>query len=507
MRNVWKFGTRWSDKGSVGTSIFREVFYPNGLIFATTRRCLDICEGDLFAVADGYSVIAIAEAITPGCCVTKLRKENYTPTASEYLQDSGIYGCRVKYYLLDEEDSFPYCKMGKFYHAGEDVSRKVNELYDKYRDDNKVVSTLPLLFNWANKELAQDSFLCWILQCAASTYNERQYSIERQFGFNFIKALLAKNDVELPDDETVETHVIKQCYNIDVACKVVFGSNRYGILIEDKVAADVYNDIESYKRRLASDERFKECVILTVIVRTGDEKEVFGSQYPYFLRRDFLALFGHDQRFGQSQILSDFHAHMQLVENHVSAWKRTSVVDWDWDAWKGFFSELQQRGNVKQRRWSMIAKRGREAFLCAFPAWDDSIWLGPFVLYWQIESDRRFLVLKVIEVYANFALVRDAFMAAIDVFIQSDDKWKQLNMHKPSKKGTGYSMSLEIVEPEDWYGAGTEVQDIAKIEEKITLANEFCSAFMCAVKDDSRSDFSQLKEIMAHASRKNNEKS
>lgn len=496
MRNVWKIGTRWSERGTAGTSIFKKVFFPNGLAFTTSKRCLEICEGDLFAVADGYSVVALAEAITPGCNVTKLRLENYSDEAKSYLKDPNIYGCRVKYYLLDEEDSFPYPKMGMFFHAGSEVSRKVNELYAKYQKGQTSHLELPRLFNWANKELAQDSFLCWVLQCASSTMAERQQSGEREFGFRFVQALLKKHHIELSDSETLETAVIKQNYNIDVACRVMFGENRYGILIEDKVAADVYNDIENYKKRLAADALFKGCSILPIIVRTGDEKEVLGSQYPYFLRQDFLELFASNPAFEESQILEDFHAHLQQVERRVSAWKTTSVIHWEWDAWKGFFAELQQRGNVKQTRWTTVAGRGR-AFLCAFPPWDESVYLGSLVLYWQFESDRQCLALKLIEVYSKHAELRDAFMNAIDAFCATDEKWKMLDMKKPARKGTGYSMTLKIIDSKVWYGKESVIPSIERIEAQINLANEFCASFISAVKENKLECVFKLNQLMA----------
>lgn len=502
MRNVWKFGTRWSDRGIAGTSIFKEVFYPNGLVFATTNRCLDICEGDLFAVADGYAVVAIAEALTPGCNVTKLRKENYGDSVREYLEDSGIYGCRARYFLLSEDDSFPYKKMGKFFRAGDDVTRRVNDLFEKYKGNIKTDNGLPRLFDWANKELAQDSFLCWILQCASSTYEERQSSVERQFGFAFLKALLAKHGISMQDHEALETLVIKQSHSIDVACRVVYGTNRYGILIEDKVSADVYNNIEVYRKRLANDVQFKECEILPTIVRTGDEKEVFKKQYPFFLRKDFLDLFKQNPLFEQSQILSDFHAHMQLVENRVSAWQHLPIGKWEWDAWKGFFSALQRRGNVKQNRWTTVPRPGKESFLCAFPAWDESVRLGPFYLYWQVESDNRNLVLKVLEVYSHCAVVRDAFIDAIDAFIETDSKWKGLGIHKPTRKGTGCSMSLKIIDAKNWYGAVDQVQTIEQVESKISRANDLISEFLCVMKDDSRTDYPSLRSLVAQFSKK-----
>ena len=506
MRNCWKIGTRWDDYGKAGTSIFKNVFLPGGVVFATSQRCLEVAEGDLFAVADGYTVIAIAEALTPGLNVTKLRADNYPESVKEYLGDSDIFGCKVKFYILDENDTFEYKKMGKFYHAGEWVTDKVNKLFKKYTSESSKSPNLPCLFDWANKELAQDSFLCWILECATSTAKERRDSPEHMFGFKFVQALLAKNKITIPDSATLETEVLKQEYNIDVACRISFNQHRYGVLIEDKVTANVTNDIEKYKKDLSEDERFRDCTIYPFIVRTGDEKEVHELPYPYFLREDFLNLFAADCNYDQSQILGDFHTHLSHIEERIKAWESSPVNEWDWNAWKGFYATLQRRGVVEQNRWNMVAGNGRTAFLCSYPAWDDSsnIWVGPFVLYWQLEEDRRCLVLKILEVYANNSVVRDTFINAIDVFAQGDSRWKKLKMHKPSRRGVGYSMSLKIIDVEDWYGDPANVQTIEAIENRINEANAFKNAFIAAIDTNKCKAFESLRSLVKEAEKDGN---
>ena len=131
MRKVWKIGSRWDDNGAPGTSILDSIFIPNGLVFATTTLCLEIQEGDLFAVADGYKIVAIAEALTPGFRMDRLNAALHpNPTVFENYLFADNYGCKVRIFKLDENDIFEYAKMGKLIVAGDNVSQKVNGFFD-----------------------------------------------------------------------------------------------------------------------------------------------------------------------------------------------------------------------------------------------------------------------------------------------------------------------------------------------------------------------------------------
>ena len=154
MRRCWKVGTRWDEFGKQGTSIFESVFLPSGLIFATTDKCLQISEGDLFAVADGYTVIAIAEALTPGFIFSKLRSDNYSPVASDYVGDSSIFGCKVRFYILNTKDAFKYKKRGKFCQAGDVVTKIVNNLFKKCQKYSSLSSNLKNTIPLSLQEIA-----------------------------------------------------------------------------------------------------------------------------------------------------------------------------------------------------------------------------------------------------------------------------------------------------------------------------------------------------------------
>lgn len=132
MRNAWKIGSRWDDNGAPGTSIIDSVFIPNDVVFATTTLCLEIKEGDLFAIADGYKVVAIAEALTPGFRMDRLDPNLHPATQSfrDYLFADN-FGCKVRIFKLDESAVFEYKKAGKLIRLSQDITRRINDLFDK----------------------------------------------------------------------------------------------------------------------------------------------------------------------------------------------------------------------------------------------------------------------------------------------------------------------------------------------------------------------------------------
>lgn len=143
MRNVWKIGSRWDDNGALGTSILDAVFIPNGVVFATTTLCLEIAEGDLFAVADGYKVVAIAEALTPGFRMDRLNPDLHpNPQSFKTYLFADNYGCKVRIFKLDNQTVFEYKKMGKLTKVSADITKRVNCIFatqsQKKRSHNRV---------------------------------------------------------------------------------------------------------------------------------------------------------------------------------------------------------------------------------------------------------------------------------------------------------------------------------------------------------------------------------
>lgn len=143
MRTVWKVGSRWSDWGDPNTRIADSVFQRYSIAFANTHAVLDTRPGHLVALADGYTIVAIGEILSPAKPIEELNIVLEEPDRKKFFNDvsvpfeandnnSNVCGCIVRYHWLKKEDQFTYSKAGRFFHAT-GIEARVNEIFDKIR--------------------------------------------------------------------------------------------------------------------------------------------------------------------------------------------------------------------------------------------------------------------------------------------------------------------------------------------------------------------------------------
>ena len=450
MRNVWKIGSRWDEYGRQGTSIFEKVFVPTGFVFAYTENCSNIREGDLIAIADGYDVVAIAEALTPGSSLVKFDSSKLPAVAKEYFSDSNCYGCKVRIFPLDEADGIIYKKMGKFFQAL-GIADEVRSLFTKLTRKSATKDWRLNLFGWANKELAQDSFLCWLFSHANRSSGGQDPL--REVALDLICRLMAKCGISIKPTEVGNVVVDKQIHQVDLSVRVTVDGKKHALMIEDKVNAKLYNDIEGYKNSLASEEDYANCEIHPIVIRTGDESALgTDKQIVRFVRTDLLDLFdAHKSACGSSEILSDFAEHLRMSEEDTQRYIDAPIDKWDWTCWIGFYNEMQKRFSQAPLNWQYVPNGGG-GFLCLHPVWNDDIWVDSLAFYWHMESDKKILALKVVEVYANHSAVRRKIVSGLDDFLASNVEWNDLGITRPpTKYGSGCSMTLKVIPPERWY--------------------------------------------------------
>ena len=450
MRNVWKIGSRWDEYGRQGTSIFEKVFVPTGFVFAYTENCSNIREGDLIAIADGYDVVAIAEALTPGSSLVKFDSSKLPEVAQEYFSDPNCYGCKVRIFPLDEADCIKYKKMGKFFQAIA-IADKVRRLFARLTEKPAMKGWRLNLFGWANKELAQDSFLCWLFS-HANRSSDGQNSL-REIAIDLICRLMAKCGISIKLTEVSNVVVDKQIHQVDLAVRFTVDGKMHALMIEDKVNAKLYNDIEGYKNSLAKEEVYADREIHPIVIRTGDESSLgTNKRIARFVRADFLELFdAHSEACANSEILSDFSEHLRMSEEDIQRYLATPIDMWDWSCWIGFYNEMQKRFSQAPLNWQYVPNGGG-GFLCLHPVWNDDIWVDSLAFYWHMESDKKILALKVVEVYANHSAVRRKIVSGLDDFLASNVEWNDLGITRPpTKYGSGCSMTLKVIPPERWY--------------------------------------------------------
>ena len=131
LKRVWKFGCRWDETGTPQASIADSMFKKYGVAFAYSHAVLDMRQGDLIVLAEGNTIIAIGEALTPPAEISKLYVPHADDEWKKFSDSVNIFGCKVKYYWLPVDKQFSYAKRGRFFHAKQ-IEQKVNDLFEEF---------------------------------------------------------------------------------------------------------------------------------------------------------------------------------------------------------------------------------------------------------------------------------------------------------------------------------------------------------------------------------------
>lgn len=153
MANVWKVGSRWSDYGTPDSSII-SIFRRNNIVFVGQEEAREsflkkVKQGDYFAIADGYNVVAVAKAIDEPTLLKNLKvvTVGYESDRFDYENDKDwVVGVRVKIVDLAEKDRIWYKKIGTFCSANQ-IWEKVIDLYENQYNKFSINSYTCTLLN------------------------------------------------------------------------------------------------------------------------------------------------------------------------------------------------------------------------------------------------------------------------------------------------------------------------------------------------------------------------
>ena len=137
MNKVWKIGSRWSDNGSWSSRII-SVFRRSNVVFLGSedveRFNREVKTGDYFAIADGYTIPAVAKAVSDPMPLNDMIKNNLIKVRKgdpfDLTEDySWCYGVKVKIVDLPDSLHLYYEKRGTFFRANS-IADKVIKLYE-----------------------------------------------------------------------------------------------------------------------------------------------------------------------------------------------------------------------------------------------------------------------------------------------------------------------------------------------------------------------------------------
>ena len=206
------------------------------------------------------------------------------------------------------------------------------------------MTTVPNLYAFATKELAQDATVAYLLAWADPAYREAHPRLH-SLGTELLRSLLQTQKVDLPQIETlcIETQVNR----IDLVVQINAGEDGILLLIEDKVNTQERSAQKIERNKETAEQEYSgqhDCLV-AVYLKTGNESEASLLDEDIcgrFMRRDLLGVLNGFQDTG-NVIVDDFRTHLQGWEDETNGWESVSYDDWAWPQWEGFYTEIERR--------------------------------------------------------------------------------------------------------------------------------------------------------------------
>lgn len=213
----------------------------------------------------------------------------------------------------------------------------------------------PNLFSFATSELSQDAVLCWLLSWADPSCVTVNASLNH-IAVQLIQGIYQKLAKPFPES-LKSVKVRRQVHSIDIFCVI---NETDAVLIEDKTGTQQHsNQLERYKAVVVEKLHFQEDRVLPIYIQTGDQSdysEATKHGYSILTRRDLLNVFEFDEgksAASESDIFGDFVKHLKSIEDDVQSFISVPLQDWSWNAWRGFYSYLQE--TMGEGHWQYVA--------------------------------------------------------------------------------------------------------------------------------------------------------
>lgn len=209
------------------------------------------------------------------------------------------------------------------------------------------------LFDYANKELSQDGFLEWLMQCANSEDSSSESEEEREarkIARRFIRFLCdsskSENDWNAEDIKMVKTW--RQWKNMDLSAEIYLkDGKKYGLVIEDKTASFEHNQLEKYNKSIDAwmkDDVFKvyykTCSRDFIWNGKGGEIERVKNAGWVFFDLETIEAFWKDYKNSKNMIIRMYSQHLGNLLKRYENRKLPKVDNDDPIEWEGFFKGI-----------------------------------------------------------------------------------------------------------------------------------------------------------------------
>lgn len=305
------------------------------------------------------------------------------------------------------------------------------------RESNDSVSETPNIFNFATSELSQDAMIAWLISFADPSYSMKDPSIHA-IAKSLLLLLLGKDQAF--DIQSV--NVGRQWKKIDVWVEV---NDDIFLIIEDKTNTFLHdNQIERYRESAFEYYGDSRTIVCTYIKSGNDSlKTINGIKAAGYLaveRPEILEILNRYD--GKNTIVKHFTNYLADWEKRTNSFKNTPLSSWCWQAWEGFYRELERRLCIDD--WSYVSNPSG-GFIGIWWHWvpfDDGV-----RMYLQIESPEKLCVkIECLQDRDKRGNVRDKYYYLLT------DKARELgykDLHHPVRFGNGAYMTIGVVDLKD----------------------------------------------------------
>ena len=322
---------------------------------------------------------------------------------------------------------------------------------------------IPNIFSYATSELSQDAMIAWLLQWASPEYGEADPDLHRT-GKEFVRLLAGKSD----DFHIESVDVGRQWENIDIWAEI--NDNTF-LIIEDKTGTTIHDDqLERYKSSVKREYSGKRTDLCYAYVKTSEEPRsvlmsIEQSGFKTISRAEILRCLNGYR--GNDTLMVSYRKHLQGIEDSVMSYKTLPEKKWGWNAWQGFYKELESRVDIDS--WGYVANPSG-GFL---GAWWHFIDEKDCTMYLQLEQGK--LCFKIsYEGEGDRSEVR--FREHIKLMKLAQGRFPEIR--RPDRFGTGTYMTIAVVDEESLFGNGPVNFDklTTKLKEYETLVDNCCTS-------------------------------
>lgn len=306
----------------------------------------------------------------------------------------------------------------------------------------------PNFFRYATSELSQDAFLAWLIRWADDSYASVDAEM-CQLGKSLLLSLLKDGDVE-------EIHTAKskrQWKHIDVYVK--FNENSV-LAIEDKIGTSKHDDqLNRYRKEVEKESLKLGRKPYFVYIKTENEPKSVLAQaekagYKIVCREDLLNVL--NQYSGQNQIVTDFRANLQRIEDAIQGFCSKAVKEWKKYEWQGFYKELEKHVDVGS--WSYVANPAGGFW----GLWWNYAGGEGVRMYLQFEQERLCVKIECKDA-DEAAKARQKYYK----ILMSKAKEAGIKVTKPARFGSGEHMTIGNVDTSDIFGGeGVDIEQVVK---------------------------------------------